>query len=215
MLLCRCSGKCNCCLPLGAHPSKNTIAGYNFRDIYRMAGAMDLERRAFLTFLSAALAVRSIPTNAQPATRLRTVGVLMGLANDAETQGRAKVIEQGLAKKGWVVGQNVSTWNIGLLPATSNACYSFSKELVALHPDVIIGHSTPVVAALLQDYTDNSDRIRRCMPILSAAASSQASARPGGNVTGFHQSAANDYRQISIDTKSTKTATLRARGHNV
>ena len=72
-----------------------------------MVGAMNLERRAFLAFLSAALAVRSIPTNAQPATRLRTIGVLMGLANDEETQGRAKVIEQGLAKKGWIVGQNL------------------------------------------------------------------------------------------------------------
>ena len=68
---------------------------------------MDPERRAFMTFLSAALAIRSIPSNAQQATHLRTIGVLMGLANDKETQARAKAIEQGLAKKGWIIGQNL------------------------------------------------------------------------------------------------------------
>jgi len=68
---------------------------------------MDPKRRSFVAFLSVALATRTIPTNAQQATRLRTVGVLMGLANDEQTQARVKVIEQGLAKKGWIVGQNL------------------------------------------------------------------------------------------------------------
>src|SRR5580704_2412336 len=69
--------------------------------------AVEPERRAFVAFLCAALAMRSIPSNAQQATHLRTVGVLMGLANDKETQARAKAIEQGLAKKGWIIGQNL------------------------------------------------------------------------------------------------------------
>ena len=149
-----------------------------------MVGAMNLERRAFVAFLSAALAVRSIPTNAQPATRLRTIGVLMGLANDEETQARAKAIEQGLAKKGWIVGQNLRI-EYRFAAGDAERMHSFSKELAALHPDVIIGHSTPVVAALLQATPDNSDRIRRCCRSQSAVASSQALARPGGNVTGF------------------------------
>src|ERR1700689_2903240 len=110
---------------------------------------MNPERRVFLTSLGAALAVCSRSTHAQQASRSRTVGVLMGLANDAETQARAKAIEQGLANKGWVVGQNL---RIEYRFAASDAerMFSFSKELVALHPDIIIGHSTPVVAALLQ-----------------------------------------------------------------
>jgi len=49
-----------------------------------MTSAMNPERRAFVAFLSAALTMRSIPASAQQSTRLRTVGVLMGLANDAE-----------------------------------------------------------------------------------------------------------------------------------
>src|ERR1700693_6126208 len=68
---------------------------------------VDPERRAFVAFLGAALTMRSIPSSAQQAIRLHTVGVLMGLATDKETQARAKAIEQGLAKKGWIIGQNL------------------------------------------------------------------------------------------------------------
>jgi putative tryptophan/tyrosine transport system substrate-binding protein len=148
-----------------------------------MVGAMNLERRAFLTFLGAALAMRSIATNAQPAMRLRTVGVLMGLANDAETQGRAKVIEQGLAKKGWVVGQNLRI-EYRFAAGDVERMLSLSTELVALHPDVIIAHSTPVVTALL--------KITQTIPIVFVVVADPVGsgfvaslARPGGNVTGF------------------------------
>ncbi len=46
---------------------------------------MLLGRRAFMAILGCALASRPVPAVAQQATRPRTVGVLMGLANDAET----------------------------------------------------------------------------------------------------------------------------------
>jgi putative ABC transport system substrate-binding protein len=144
---------------------------------------MNPARRAFLASLSATLAVHPKSTHAQQASRLRTVGVLMGLANDAETQARAKVIEQGLANKGWVVGQNL---RIEYRFAASDAerMFSFSKELVALHPDIIIGQSTPVVAALLQ--------ATRTIPIVFVAVGDPVGsgfvasiAQPGGNTTGF------------------------------
>jgi putative ABC transport system substrate-binding protein len=144
---------------------------------------MSPERRAFLTSLGAALAVRPTSTHAQQAALLRTIGVLMGLANDAETQARAKAIEQGLANKGWVVGQNL---RIEYRFAASDAerMFSFSKELVALHPDIIIGHSTPVVAALLQT--------TQTIPIVFVVVGDPVGsgfvasiAQPGGNITGF------------------------------
>jgi putative tryptophan/tyrosine transport system substrate-binding protein len=148
-----------------------------------MGRAMDPKRRAFVASLSAALATRSIPTNAQQATRLRTVGVLMGLANDAETQTRTKIIEQGLANKGWVVGQNLSI-EYRFAASDAERMFSFSKELVALHPDIIIGHSTPVVAALLQ--------ATQTIPIVFVVVGDPVGsgfvasiAQPGGNITGF------------------------------
>jgi putative tryptophan/tyrosine transport system substrate-binding protein len=148
-----------------------------------MTSAMDPERRAFVAFLSAALTMRSIPTNAQQATHLRTVGVLMGLANDAETQARAKIIEQGLAKKGWIVGQNLHI-EYRFAAGDIERMHSLSEELVAIHPDVIIGHSTPVVAALL--------KVTHSIPIVFVVVADPVGsgfvaslARPAGNVTGF------------------------------
>jgi putative ABC transport system substrate-binding protein len=144
---------------------------------------MNPKRRVLLASLGAVLTVRPTSTHAQQAGTLRTIGVLMGLANDAETQARAKAIEQGLASKGWVVGQNL---HIEYRFAASDAerISSFSRELVALHPDIIIGHSTPVVAALLQ--------ATQTIPIVFAAVGDPVGsgfvaslAQPGGNVTGF------------------------------
>jgi putative ABC transport system substrate-binding protein len=61
---------------------------------------------------------------------------------------------------------------------------NLAKELVALHPDVIIGHSTPVVAAL--------HKVTQTIPIVFVVVSDPVGsgfvasvARPGGNVTGF------------------------------
>jgi putative ABC transport system substrate-binding protein len=144
---------------------------------------MNPERRAFLASLGAALAVHPKSTHAQQASRLRTIGVLMGLVNDAETQARAKALGQGLANKGWVVGQNL---RIEYRFAASDAerIVSLSRELVALEPDLIVGHSTPVVAALHQ--------ATQTIPIVFVVVADPVGsgfvasiAQPGGNITGF------------------------------
>jgi putative ABC transport system substrate-binding protein len=172
-----------------------------------MGGTMDSERRAFVAFLSVALAMRWTLTYAQPATRLRTVGVLMGIANDAETQARAKVIEQGLAKAGWIVGQNL---RIEYRYAAGDAenMLSLAKELVGLHPDVIIGHSTPVVAALHE--------VTQTIPIVFVVVADPVGsgfvasiARPGGNITGFtvvQPTITGKYLSILRDLKSQLTS---------
>ncbi len=142
-----------------------------------------MERRAFVALVGAVLAAGPTAARAQQGSRLRSVGVLMGIANDEEAQGRAKVIEQGLAKRGWIVGQNLhveyryAAGDIERMP-------DLAKELVALHPDVIIAHSTPVVAALQQ--------VTRTIPIVFVVVADPVGsgfvaslARPGGNITGF------------------------------
>jgi len=144
---------------------------------------MNLERRAFIAALSAAMTMRSIPASAQQTSRLRTVGVLMGLANDEETQARAAAIEQGLAKKGWIAGQNL---HIEYRYAEGNVerMLTLSKELVALHPDIIVGHSTPVVSALLKTtHTIPIVFVVVADPVGSGFVASLA--KPGANVTGF------------------------------
>jgi len=66
-----------------------------------------LRRREFITLLGGALTSRPIPANAQPAARMRTLGVLMGFANDAETQARITAFERGLEAEGWSVGKSL------------------------------------------------------------------------------------------------------------
>jgi putative tryptophan/tyrosine transport system substrate-binding protein len=120
---------------------------------------------------------------AQQVSRVRNVGVLMGVANDDETQARGKVIEQGLAKRGWVVGQNLHI-EYRFSGSDADRMLALSKELVALKPDVIIGHSTPVVAAL--------QRVTQTIPIVFVVVADPVGsgfvasiAHPGGNITGF------------------------------
>jgi hypothetical protein len=67
---------------------------------------MNPERRAFVAFLSAVLATRTIPAKAQQATRVRTVGVLMGLANDEDTQARTRSSSKASQKR---AGSSVKT----------------------------------------------------------------------------------------------------------
>ena len=62
-----------------------------------------MKRREFITLIGGALAAQAIPANAQE-LRVRTVGVLIGLANDAEAKARVQAFEQGLEREGWSVG---------------------------------------------------------------------------------------------------------------
>jgi putative tryptophan/tyrosine transport system substrate-binding protein len=142
-----------------------------------------ITRRRCAALLGGSLGTWATALRAQPAGRKCVVGVLMGLANDAETQARAKVIEQGLAKKGWIVGQNLRL-EYRFAAGDIESMLSLSKELVALHPDVIVAHSTPVVTSLLKvTHTIPIVFVVVADPIGSGFVASLA--RPGGNVTGF------------------------------
>lgn len=144
--------------------------------------APDLERRAFMAVVGGALLHLPFPVNALSAD-LRTVGVLMGLVNDPETQARSAAFEQGLEREGWIVGQNLR-----LVYRYANGdperMQAFANEYVELKVDCILGHSTPVVAALM--------KATRTVPIVFVNVSDPigsgfvaSMARPGGNITGF------------------------------
>jgi ABC-type uncharacterized transport system substrate-binding protein len=145
--------------------------------------AINLGRREFVALLGGALTIRPLPANAQRTGRTRVVGALMGLADDAETSVRSKAFELGLEKDGWSVGHDL---RIAYRYAEGDPVRieAFAKELVELKPDCIVGHSTPVVAALM--------RATRTIPIVFVAVADPigsgfvaSMARPGGNITGF------------------------------
>ena len=122
--------------------------------------------------------------SAQPAQRVRRIGVLMGLAaDDPESQARLAAFAQGLQQAGWTVGQNIRIdyrWGAG----NADTMRKHAAELVARAPEVILAHSSAAVAPLLQ--------ASRTIPIVFTLVADPVGAgyvsnlaRPGGNVTGF------------------------------
>jgi putative ABC transport system substrate-binding protein len=137
---------------------------------------LDLRRREFITLLGGTAAAWPLAARAQPAERMRRIGVLMVQAVDMTA------FEQGLEQMGWTDGRNVRIdyrWGINTDRVRKNAA-----ELVALAPDVILAHSSPAVLSLQQ--------ATRTIPIVFTivvdpvgAGYVDSLARPGGNVTGF------------------------------
>ena len=142
-----------------------------------------MKRREVLTLLGGAAAAWPLASRAQQAGRVRRVGALIGLADDAEGRTRSTALEEGLRQFGWVAGQNLQVeyrWSGG----NRDQARSYAAELVRMAPDVILADSTPVVTALRQEtsviplvFVQVSD------PLGSGLVASLA--RPGGNVTGF------------------------------
>src|SRR5262245_43920971 len=115
---------------------------------------------------------------------MRRVGVLVGNAqNDPESPPRTSAFEKALAESGWVVGRNILIdyrWAGG----DTAQMQSMAKELVELRPDVLLGSTTPVVAALARE--------TQTIPIVLVVVSDPIGSgfiaslpRPGGNITGF------------------------------
>jgi len=109
---------------------------------------------------------------------------LLGLASsDPEIQARIKAFERGLEALGWTIGRNLRI-EYRFAESDVGRMRTLGKELVDLHPDVILAHSTAVTAALLQ--------ATRTVPIVFVVVSDPigsgfvaSMARPGGNATGF------------------------------
>jgi len=155
-----------------------------------------MRRREFITLLGGALAAQAIPANAQE-LRVRTVGVLIGFANDAGAKARTDAFEKGLESEGWSLGQNLRI-EYRYAEGDSARMQALAKELAELKPDCILGQSTPVTVALMQ--------ATRTIPIVFVAVSDPigsgfvaSMARPGGNITGFtvlHASIAGKYIEM-------------------
>jgi putative ABC transport system substrate-binding protein len=144
---------------------------------------MGLKRRDFLTLLGSATIGATTSSFAQPSNRTARIGFLMGLADDPEARGRAKAFEDALQEEGWTVGRNAQI-DYRFAAGDAQRIRAFAKELVELKPDVIVGHSTPVLRELIKA----TSRIPIVFvsvadPIGSGFAKSVRS--PGGNATGF------------------------------
>jgi putative ABC transport system substrate-binding protein len=154
---------------------------------------MSREGSLAVTFLAATSFIALIvglfgplAAGAQQAGQMRRIGVLMGLGaeSDAGAQARVAAFRKGLQTLGWEEGRNIRTDIRWATTSDAPSMQKLAKELVALHPDVILSHNTPTTATLLQH--------TRTIPIVFAVVSDPIGSgfvasfpRPGGNVTGF------------------------------
>src|SRR6266516_2830946 len=143
-----------------------------------------MRRRDFITLLGGATAW-PLAARAQQPERMRRIGVLMGAPySDREGQAWVAAFRAGLQKLGCTEGRNIRIEFRWAAPDDTESIQRFAKELVALQPDLILSHSTPTTAAMLQQ--------TRIIPIIFAIVADPVGSgfvaslpRPGGNVTGF------------------------------
>jgi len=143
-----------------------------------------MHRREIVALIGGVALARPSSALAQLFDRTRRVGFIMGLAEgDPEAKNRVRVFQQGLADLGWTEGRNIRI-EYRYAASDANRAQAFAKELVALAPDLIIAHSTPVTAALMREtQTIPIVFIGVADPIGSGFIATAV--RPGGNVTGF------------------------------
>ena len=140
-----------------------------------------MRRRDFFALLGAAAA--SWPLAAQAQQRMRHIGALAGIADDAEGQARFAAFREGLQQLGWTDGRNVRIeyrWGGG----DADKIRKHAAELAALAPDVILAAGGAITGPLLQA-TRTVPIVFVHVPDPVGAGFVDSLARPGGNATGF------------------------------
>jgi putative ABC transport system substrate-binding protein len=144
-----------------------------------------MRRRNFITLLGSTMVMGSLTAHAQQSGGMRRIGVLMSHPEtDPDTRAFLAAFREGLQKLGWTEGRNVRLDTRWTSPGDAEQMQRFAKELVALQPDLLLGHTTTAATALQKQ--------TRTIPIIFAFVSDPVGSglvasfpHPGGNVTGF------------------------------
>jgi putative tryptophan/tyrosine transport system substrate-binding protein len=146
--------------------------------------AIHIGRRQFISAFCGTAVAWPLIARAQPqGERVRRLGALMSIDDDAEGEARFTALRRALSDLGWVEGHNLSIttrWGTG----DEAFLRARAVELVALQPDVIFAAPVNSVPPL--------QRETKTIPIVFAQATDpvglglvKSLARPGGNITGF------------------------------
>ena len=144
-----------------------------------------MRRRNFITLLGSTMVMGSLTAHAQHSGGMRRIGVLMSYPEtDPDAQAFLAAFREGLQKLGWIEGRNVRFDARWTSAGNVEEMQRFAKELVALQPDLLLGHTTTAATALQKQ--------TRTTPIIFAFVSDPVGSglvasfpHPGGNVTGF------------------------------
>jgi len=144
-------------------------------------------RRRFLAALGVTVAANPLDCLAQPATRVRRIGLLTTDSSDTDwVKSRQRLIPESLGRAGYQVGRDILIeWRFaaGKLERLSD----LADELVRLNVDVLVAwgelathaaaHATQTIPIVMYAYSGN--------PVQRGLVASLA--RPGGNITGTVQ----------------------------
>src|SRR5262249_21333551 len=109
-----------------------------------------MRRREFIMLLGGVAAAWPLAARAQQREGVRRIGVLIGVADDAETKGWIATFRKRLDELGWRAGDNLQIeerWTAG----DPDRNRRFAGELLAVRPDAIFAFSSVAVAALQQE----------------------------------------------------------------
>jgi putative tryptophan/tyrosine transport system substrate-binding protein len=142
-----------------------------------------MKRREFILALGSAAAGLPFAARAQQ-TPMPLIGVLLLNAREHPmTAVSVAAFTKALSELGWADGKNVRV-EYRWAASDNERIQVFARELVSLQPDVVVGQSTPVIAALARETrTIPIVFISIADPIRSGLVESLS--HPGGNVTGF------------------------------
>jgi ABC-type uncharacterized transport system substrate-binding protein len=140
-----------------------------------------MRRREFVISICTAISSASL-ARAQPSSQKR-VAVLTGLSEDNPAAHDIEELRRALERRGWHEGENLQII-YRFAAADPERVQRYATELVQLQPDVVVGHTAIMVAALHQ--------ATRTIPIVFVSIPDPVAdglvvslARPGGNLTGF------------------------------
>jgi putative tryptophan/tyrosine transport system substrate-binding protein len=142
-----------------------------------------MRRRDFIKGIGGSAAAWPLAAHAQP-SGMRRIGVITSLAaSDPLTIRYVQELRDGLEKLGWTADRNIQL-TYRYTAGDPSLVRAYVKELVGMQPDVIVGHTTPVAAALSQaTHTIPVVFVSIIDPVRDGLVASMA--HPGGNMTGF------------------------------
>ncbi|HMF26214.1 MAG TPA: ABC transporter substrate-binding protein [Pseudolabrys sp.] len=143
-----------------------------------------MRRRDFIKVITGSAVAWPLSSRAQQRNRGPKIGIIL---NSAETdpvgKSRVSVVEDQLSRLGWADANNVeieARWAAG----KTDLMLAFASQFVSQPVDVIIAHTTPLVAVLKQ--------LTSTIPIVFVAVADpigpgfvKSFDYPGGNITGF------------------------------
>ena len=142
-----------------------------------------MKRRQFIRLIGGAAVAWPLAARAQQPDRMRRIGALAGIEDDAEGRARFASFQQGLKQLGWTHGRNVQIdYRFG--GGDADNIRKHAVELAALAPDVILAAGAAAVGPVLQA-TRTVPIVFVIVPDPVGAGFVDSLARPGGNATGF------------------------------